>query len=106
MPFKFIKNIDIQRQVAKALDKDITLIAADLETEIKRNTPVRTGRLKASFRAAKTGFLKGEVSTNVVYAPFVEFGTRRAAPRAMMQKGAEAVKRKGDRLLKNIKSVL
>jgi HK97 gp10 family phage protein len=105
MPFKFLKRIDVQRRAALALDKDIALIVADLETEIKKATPVRTGQLKASMRAAKTGFLKGEVSTNVQYAPFVEFGTARMAPRAMMRKGAEAVKQKGDSLLKNLKSL-
>lgn len=46
-----------------------------LEGEVKRQTPVDTGRLRASITHQVQPF-RAWVGTNVKYAPFVEFGTR------------------------------
>lgn len=46
----------------------------------KQNAPVDTGRLRASITPAITSSgedVEGVVGTNVYYAPFQEFGTRR-----------------------------
>ena len=93
-------------KVTKALDKDIKSITALTETAIKNETPVLTGRLKASMTARRPSFLKGEVATAVKYAMPVEFGTSRTSPRSMMRKGGRAIERKGLRLLKKSRNVL
>ena len=100
------KKTLVMLKVTRGLDKDITDITALTETEIKKRTPVLTGRLKASMTARKVGFLKGEVATGVNYAPHVEFGTRRSSPRAMMRKGGSVIAKKGLRLLKKSRNVL
>lgn len=101
----FIRKVAIQRKIAQATDRDLALIAAELETETKQRTPVLTGRLRASFKAKKNKFLDYEVGTNVVYAPFVEFGTSRRAPVAMLRTAASVVLRKSDNIITNVKKV-
>jgi HK97 gp10 family phage protein len=60
----------------------------EAEGEIKAATPVRTGRLRASITHEVRG-LTGVVGTNVEYAPYVEFGTVKMAPRRMFAVGIE-----------------
>lgn len=63
-----------------------TVIVA--EGEIKSATPVRTGRLRSSI-THEVRDLTGVVGTNVYYAPYVEFGTVKMAPRRMFAVGIE-----------------
>jgi HK97 gp10 family phage protein len=107
MSVTYTKKIDVDSAVVTALDEDIrTGILPSLETAVKQNTPVLTGRLKASIEARKLGVLEGEVKTNVEYSQFVEFGTTKMSPRAMFRKGANAVEQLGDKLLRNIKNLV
>ena len=99
---KFIRRVKADRKITKALDEDIKKIAVEAETDIKKKTPVDTGRLKASITARKTDFLKAEVFTNVSYASPVEFGTTRMSPRAMFRKGIAEIEKKGTKLLKRV----
>jgi HK97 gp10 family phage protein len=71
---KLLNNIENyapkkQREVARA----VALSAFAIEAEAKRLVPVRTGRLRASITPHITA-ARGEVGTNVEYAPDVEFG--------------------------------
>ena len=95
-----IKRAKLERSIALAMDKDLADIALEMESEIKDRTPTVTGDLKNSFVARETGFLKHEVATNLEYAPFVEYGTSRFAPRSMMRKGAAAVEKQGLKLFR------
>lgn len=73
--------------------------AASLAYEsIVRFTPVRTGRLRDSIaiRQLKFGF---EVYSDLYYAPYVEFGTARMAPRAMFRRGLAAVRNSMARMM-------
>ena len=51
-----------------------------VERQAKMNAPVNTGRLRASItpevRTAAGNTVEGVVGSNVVYAPFMEYGTR------------------------------
>ena len=50
-----------------------------IESDAKRFAPVDTGRLRSSIHADLAGNgLSATVGTNVSYALFIEFGTRRA----------------------------
>lgn len=97
----FKKFFDPDSAIADALDKDLADIATMTETEIKNRTPVVTGELKANVVAIKNGKLDYEVAANKEYAVYVEYGTSRFAPRAMMRRGASAVQAFGVAILSN-----
>lgn len=67
--------------------------AFDIEAGAKRRCPVRTGNLRASITTvvADNG-LQASVGTSVHYAPYVELGTRRMAPRPYLLPAAEQVR--------------
>lgn len=78
---ELLKNGKYKKYVEEALQE-----ARDYaETAVKARTPVRTGELKANWQVGKS---KTSVtfSNQTPYAAFVEYGTRRMKPRAMMQK--------------------
>lgn len=67
---------DTKREMAQLLDLNTNRMVAD----IKRNTPVDTGLLRNSFERTEIqgneqGF-QTEVSTNLEYAPYIEYGHR------------------------------
>jgi len=53
---------------------------------------IRTGNLKGSITATKLDPLTFEVSTDVFYAPYVEFGTSKAAPYPYFRPNIERLK--------------
>lgn len=79
-----ISNIDaIKAAFAKSprimtvnLQKAIQRSIFRISSRSKRNTPVRTGRLRASHYERFYSGLKGEVGTNTSYDMFVHEGTR------------------------------
>lgn len=58
-----------------------------------QKVPVRTGRLKRSIRKWRSGTLTWYVGTDVGYAPFVEFGTRRMRAQPFLGPALEAARR-------------
>ena len=81
---------DIEKGVSFGLLKGAELAA----TNIGRETPVDTGRLRSSIAPngkieKGRGRFSTRVETNVEYAKFVEFGTSRMKPRSMFRKGAD-----------------
>lgn len=56
---------------------------------------VDTGRLRQSITALKIGPGHWRVGTNVKYAIFLEFGTRRIAPRPFVRTAVAKVKQRG-----------
>lgn len=104
---KFVQKIKVDYKTAELVDKEMPALALMFESEAKTRTPVRTGRLKSEMAGKRTGFLRAELRNNVEYAPYVEFGTARMAPRAMIRNAAAAMKEKGmeylSRKLKNTK---
>ena len=65
---------DVQKRVAVEIAKSTLRV----ESNAKRFAPVDTGRLRASI-ASNIKPDRGEVGTNVEYAPFMEFGTYKSA---------------------------
>lgn len=97
---EFIKKIKVQAEVAKNLDKALAKVSSYAEGRIKKHTPVVTGRLRSSMKAKKFKFLEHGVITNVKYAPYVEYGTKRFAGRKMMRKGINEAQKKADFFIK------
>jgi len=103
---KLIRRVKARKDATVALDKDMKKIAALTETAIKNRTPVDTGRLRNSMTARRVKFLNYEVATAVHYAPHIEYGTSRSAPRAMMRKGSKDISKQGIKLLTNTNKFL
>jgi hypothetical protein len=66
----------------KAADEEIGQIAQELVSQIRADTPVRTGRLAASWQVTHEGASRFHAHTSVPYARFVEYGTRDDAAQA------------------------
>jgi len=73
------------------LDKTLEEMALKVEREAKRRCPVRTGRLRASIHHGKIEDYVYFVGSPVVYAPFVEFGTRRMAAKPYLRPAVRVV---------------
>ncbi len=73
---------------AQALSNNIEAATKKTALGIKaaamRNTPVKTGNLRKNWKQDKKGKWHYEVRNDVDYAPYVEFGTWKMAPRAML----------------------
>lgn len=66
-----------------------------VERRAKHLCPVDTGRLRSSITheaGVDAGGLVGRVGTDVNYAPYVELGTRRLAPRAFLRGALAALR--------------
>lgn len=116
----FIKNVDkADRRLLKTLRKKLMVIALRSEREAKLNATdfpkVRTGRLRSSITAivdAKDGNPRAVLRAGgnsggvpVLYAKYVEFGTRKMAPRLFMKRGIEKGLRKADKELQDLLTI-
>ena len=116
----FIKRIDkADNRLLKTLRKKLTIIALKSEREAKKNATdypkVRTGRLHSSITGivdAKDGNPRAVLRAGgnsggvpVLYAKYVEFGTRKMAPRLFMKRGIETALKDADKELKNLLSL-
>ncbi len=68
----------------EAVDEPVARIADELASTARTLTPRRTGTLAAGWTVRRGGSGRRDVVNQVRYAPFVEYGTRRTAPVAMM----------------------
>ena len=66
--------------------------AADIEATAKAFAPVDTGALRGSIGTTSSGnanYVETHTGPTVDYAPYVEYGTSRMAPRAFMGPAAD-----------------
>ncbi len=87
---KKLKKETITQPLADGIKK-ITLF---LDREVKVSTPVDTGRLRASITSQVTAEF-GKVGTNVNYASFVEYGTKRMEARHVVEGSSVRILGKG-----------
>jgi len=64
------------------------------ERTLKQSTPVDTERLRSSYSSQVLG-QTGRIATNVQYAQFVEYGTRKMEPRHVVKDSTTRVLGKG-----------
>jgi len=115
-----INRVDrADRRLLKTLRKKLTIFALKAEREAKINATdypkVRTGRLRSSITGlvdAKDGNLRALLRAGgnsggapVLYAKYVEFGTRKMAPRLFMKRGIDAALKDIDKELQNLFTV-
>jgi HK97 gp10 family phage protein len=71
-------------------------LAAEAANRTKQKAPVRTGNLRRSYHyeldPSDPQRLTAIVGTDVAYAPYVEFGTRKMAPRPHLLPAFEEVR--------------
>lgn len=78
-----------------AVPRALELIGEQAVTEIRRFAPVRTGTLRRSYTyevGADGSTAWVEISSNVVYAPYQEFGTSRIVGTPHLRPGIDAVR--------------
>lgn len=64
-------NAKIEKQTEEALDQ----ASASTVVDVQARSPVRTGKLRNSYRQLARERLKCVIGTDTPYAPFLEFGT-------------------------------
>lgn len=64
----------VKSEITRELERTTSASLLRIQSDAKRKAPVDTGRLRASISKRQDG-TDGEVSTNVDYAPYIEFGT-------------------------------
>jgi HK97 gp10 family phage protein len=92
---KFTQRIDVPKRVAELVDAEMPALALMFEARAKERTPVLTGNLKSKMIGRRSGYLAAELSNNAEYVEFVEFGTARMQPRAMMRNAGEVMQKDG-----------
>lgn len=92
------KSADFGYRVERETERALTESALVMEGQMKLRCPVDTGRLRASLTSSSSlltsGYPEGEaeVGTNVEYAAYVEYGTRKMRAQPYMRTGAEGSK--------------
>lgn len=87
-----IAPVEMTRELNKAIQQSIFSITRDS----KINTPVDTGRLRASHQTL-FGLLKGEVGTHVNYDFYVHYGTRYMKARPFLLQAVKSNETKIDK---------
>lgn len=76
------------RIMARNLNQAIRNVVVRIEGDSRRNTPVRTGFLRASHNS-RFGNLEGVIDVKADYAPFVHFGTRFQRAQPFLQRAVD-----------------
>ena len=100
MPSGYIKmDKDALDELFGSIDgptgKALAKFAVRVSTSAKRLAPVDTGRLRSSitFELGKDGGdIVARVGTNVHYAPYLEFGTRRMTARPFLRPALDSLR--------------
>lgn len=83
-----MSNSQTFANVKAGLDTALKLFAEESVARIKRRTPSVTGTLRDGWQSSVTSD-SITISNDVPYAGFVEYGTNKVAPRAMVRTTAE-----------------
>jgi HK97 gp10 family phage protein len=90
MPVEFKSNLQaIQGMSQEAISNALEIIGGMAESYAKQLCPVDTGRLRNSITHQQEDENTVAIGTNVVYAPFVELGTRRMAAQPYLRPAIE-----------------
>lgn len=93
---------ELRGQLRQRASQVVRTTALDIEAQAKATVPVDTGTLKNSIQAEQAGDLAWQVGTPVEYAPYVEYGTTKMAPRPYLGPAAEAVRGPFEQAMKHL----
>jgi len=68
----------------REVDPGVAEITERFKGDVAGYTPVQTGTLRAGWTVQRSGDAHYQVSNGVRYARYVEYGTSKMAPRAML----------------------
>ena len=86
----FISHVhDVLDGMTVAKSKALEIIGGKAESYAKRLCPVDTGNLRNSITHQQYDENTEVIGTNVEYAPYVELGTHKMAPRPYLRPAAE-----------------
>lgn len=71
--FSAAVKADVAQQI---IDKSLKEFSQVVLSEVKERTPFDSGLLRGDWRIAKTSINSYQISNNMHYAPYVEFGHR------------------------------
>ena len=90
MSVSFVSHVkDALNGMEKAKATALELIGGKAESYAKKLCPVDTGRLRNSITHARFDENTEVIGTNVEYAPYVELGTYKQAPKPYLRPAAE-----------------
>lgn len=96
---------EVLAKVEAACVKSLTEAGKLIETRAKLLCPVDTGNLRKSI-TSEVKDLTAEIGTNVDYAPYVEFGTRRSKAQPYLRPSGDNSRRDVENIFrKNLKAV-
>lgn len=72
---KITKN-DLQQKLERKLQQSVSKAVKDRTKQAVFKTPVKTGRLKGSWKSHFVGW-NGSITNSALYALYIEFGTSR-----------------------------
>lgn len=76
--------VDVNNAVAQAIQWAALKVEGDAKRGITDLGAVDTGRLRGSITHRMIDKTSAEVGTNVEYGPYIEFGTKKMAPRPFL----------------------
>jgi HK97 gp10 family phage protein len=79
----------LREALKEQVQNSITVVGARILDDMRRFTPVRTGYLLSTENIEEIGQFAFVIYARAFYAPFVEWGTRRMAPRLFMTRAFE-----------------
>ena len=90
-----IKHIDLidDVKINQAVRIAMQRIVLQIEAQAKKNAPVRTGTLRRSITSVVNisgNKVIGKIGTNLKYAAFVEYGTKRMKGRKFITRAVES----------------
>jgi HK97 gp10 family phage protein len=111
------KGLDTYQKAVRAMQRDLAKLepvvkdaVLGTQRQARIEAPVDTGRLRASIMGEIVSgdrVVQGVVSSNVVYAPYQEFGTRFIYPRRYLGNAFDAMRDKFQQAFKEfVKGVL
>ena len=93
---------NLNDNIEQGIEQGIAKGALRVEADAKENTPVDTGKLRASIQTSLEP-TRAEVGTNVEYAPYVEMGTSKMAAQPFLYPALAADKQK---ILQDVKDAI
>lgn len=93
---------ELRGQLRQRAGQVVRKTALDIEARAKAAVPVDTGTLKNSIQAEQVEAFSWQVGTPVEYAPYVEYGTSRAAAQPYLGPAAEAARGPFEQAMKQL----
>jgi len=98
----FELNPNLGKKIKKALQEGLEDASEVIQDKIKKNAPKKTGFLAKNINISNED-LKTRIGTDVEYAPYVEFGTRKMGAKPFFRPG---IKESKDKALREFKDRL